>query len=74
MEAGQKFLTRYKLHGDEFLCSIVTGDETWMHMSGRKVLNQRGGEGGGGEVNEGVGRKLLRGRLKKINTLIHHLH
>ncbi|KAG5327296.1 MOS1T transposase, partial [Pseudoatta argentina] len=29
VEAGQEFLRRYKLHGDEFLRSIVTGDETW---------------------------------------------
>ena len=29
MEAGQEFLRCYKLHGDEFLRSIVTGDETW---------------------------------------------
>ncbi|KAG5305971.1 SETMR methyltransferase, partial [Pseudoatta argentina] len=30
VEAGQEFLRRYKLHGDEFLRSIVTGDETWV--------------------------------------------
>ncbi|KAG5325007.1 SETMR methyltransferase, partial [Pseudoatta argentina] len=28
VEAGQEFLRRYKLHGDEFLRSIVTGDPT----------------------------------------------
>ncbi|KAG5316575.1 SETMR methyltransferase, partial [Pseudoatta argentina] len=33
MEAGQEFLRRYKLHGDEFLRSIVTGDETWANTS-----------------------------------------
>ncbi|KAG5315601.1 SETMR methyltransferase, partial [Pseudoatta argentina] len=27
VEAGQEFLRRYKLHGDEFFRSIVTGDE-----------------------------------------------
>ncbi|KAG5320400.1 SETMR methyltransferase, partial [Pseudoatta argentina] len=27
VEAGQEFLRRYKLHGDEFLRSIVTGDD-----------------------------------------------
>ncbi|KAG5321301.1 SETMR methyltransferase, partial [Pseudoatta argentina] len=27
VEAGREFLRRYKLHGDEFLRSIVTGDE-----------------------------------------------
>ena len=32
----------------------------------------RGGEVGGGEVNEGVGGKLLRGRHQ--NNLVHHLH
>ncbi|KAG5318839.1 SETMR methyltransferase, partial [Pseudoatta argentina] len=31
VEAGQEFLRRYKLHGDEFLRSIVTGDETWAY-------------------------------------------
>ncbi|KAG5319567.1 MOS1T transposase, partial [Pseudoatta argentina] len=28
VEAGQEFLRRYKLHGDEFLRSIVTGDKS----------------------------------------------
>ena len=29
MSSGLKFLTRYTQEGDEFLDSIVTGDETW---------------------------------------------
>ncbi|KAG5325333.1 MOS1T transposase, partial [Pseudoatta argentina] len=33
VEAGQEFLRRYKLHGDEFLRSIVTGDETWVEKT-----------------------------------------
>ncbi|KAG5317907.1 MOS1T transposase, partial [Pseudoatta argentina] len=33
VEAGQEFLRRYKLHGDEFFRSIVTGDETWVEKS-----------------------------------------
>ncbi|KAG5325839.1 SETMR methyltransferase, partial [Pseudoatta argentina] len=33
VEAGQEFLRRYKLHRDEFLRSIVTGDETWVKKS-----------------------------------------
>ncbi|KAG5324866.1 SETMR methyltransferase, partial [Pseudoatta argentina] len=33
VEAGQEFLRRYKLHGDEFLRSIITGDETWVEKS-----------------------------------------
>ena len=33
----------------------------------------RGGEGGGGEVEEEGGGKLLRGRHQKINTPVHHL-
>ena len=37
-EARQEFLGRYKLRGVEFLRSIVTGDETWMHMGGRRFL------------------------------------
>ena len=36
VEAGQEFLRRYKLHGDEFLRSIFTGDETWMHVGGKR--------------------------------------
>ncbi|KAG5327881.1 SETMR methyltransferase, partial [Pseudoatta argentina] len=35
VEAGQEFLRRYKLHGDEFLRSIVTGDETWVEKNTR---------------------------------------
>ena len=30
VEAGQEFLRRCKLHGDEFHRSIVTGNETWV--------------------------------------------
>jgi hypothetical protein len=29
MDSALKFLTRYTQEGDEFLDSIVTGDETW---------------------------------------------
>ncbi|KAG5316946.1 SETMR methyltransferase, partial [Pseudoatta argentina] len=36
VEAGQEFLRRYKLHGDEFLRSIVTGDKISVH----NVLSQ----------------------------------
>jgi hypothetical protein len=31
-----KFLTCYAHEGDEFLDSIVTGDETWVFLAGRK--------------------------------------
>jgi hypothetical protein len=30
MGSALKFLTRYAQEGDEFLDSIVTGDETWV--------------------------------------------
>jgi hypothetical protein len=30
MGSALKFLTRYTQEGDEFLKSIVTGDETWV--------------------------------------------
>ena len=36
VEAGQEILRRFKLHGDEFLCSIIAGDETWMHIGGKR--------------------------------------
>ncbi|KAG5325758.1 SETMR methyltransferase, partial [Pseudoatta argentina] len=38
VEAGQEFLRRYKLHGDEFLRSIVTGDETWKNSIRKEVI------------------------------------
>ena len=38
MEAGQEYLRRYKLHGDEFLHSIVTGDKTSMYIGGKMFL------------------------------------
>jgi hypothetical protein len=68
VEAGQEFLRHYKLHGDEFLHSIITGDETWVHFTHfkSKGSEEMKGEGGGGE---GVGRKLLRGRHYKINKI-----
>ena len=36
VEVGQEFLRLYKLHGDEFLLSIITGDKTWMQMGGKR--------------------------------------
>ena len=42
VETGQEFFRRYKLHGDEFLCSIVTVVETWVHTT---LKRQWGGEG-----------------------------
>ncbi|KAG5305819.1 SETMR methyltransferase, partial [Pseudoatta argentina] len=43
VEAGQEFLRRYKPHGDEFLRSIVTGDEEW-RINGKFVVIIRGME------------------------------
>ncbi|KAG5338560.1 SETMR methyltransferase, partial [Acromyrmex heyeri] len=71
VEAGQEFLRRYKLHGDEFL-NRRGGEGGGGEVD--EVFNRRGGEGGGGEVDEGVGGKLFRGRHQKINTPVHHLH
>jgi hypothetical protein len=31
MSSALKFLTRHAQEGDEFLDSIVTGDETWVY-------------------------------------------
>ena len=31
VEVGQEFLRCYKCHGDEFLHSIIGGDEAWVH-------------------------------------------
>ncbi|KAG5324276.1 MOS1T transposase, partial [Pseudoatta argentina] len=45
VEAGQEFLRRYKLHGDEFLRSIVTGDETWKSAAeAHRILVQTYGD------------------------------
>ncbi|KAG5324974.1 MOS1T transposase, partial [Pseudoatta argentina] len=41
VEAGQEFLRRYKLHGDEFLRSIVTGDETWVEKIDESTVSKR---------------------------------
>ncbi|KAG5323711.1 SETMR methyltransferase, partial [Pseudoatta argentina] len=41
VEAGQEFLRRYKLHGDEFFRSIVTGDETWVEKRLNNKLGKR---------------------------------
>ncbi|KAG5326612.1 SETMR methyltransferase, partial [Pseudoatta argentina] len=38
VEAGQEFLRRYKLHGDEFLRSIVTGDITDQETMAHHVI------------------------------------
>ncbi|KAG5318659.1 SETMR methyltransferase, partial [Pseudoatta argentina] len=53
VEAGQEFLRRYKLHGDEFLRSIVTGDETWVEKTGGPEGYQRSRR----TVEEGKGRQ-----------------
>ena len=44
-----------KLHGVEFLHSIITGDKTWMHMGGKRFSTD---EEVKGEVDEGVVVKL----------------
>jgi hypothetical protein len=36
VEAGHEFLRCYKLNRDEFLHSIITGDETLVHMGGKR--------------------------------------
>ena len=41
MKAGPEFLRRYKLHGDEFLRSIVTGDETSIHVGGKRFSTDK---------------------------------
>ncbi|KAG5313534.1 SETMR methyltransferase, partial [Pseudoatta argentina] len=41
VEAGQEFLRRYKLHGDEFLRSIVTGDRPPRRLSVEASSKQR---------------------------------
>ncbi|KAG5313222.1 MOS1T transposase, partial [Pseudoatta argentina] len=41
VEAGREFLRRYKLHGDEFLRSIVTGDETWVEKIDESTVSKR---------------------------------
>ena len=65
VEAGQEILRLYNLHGDEFLRSIVTGDETWMHMGGKRFQTDEEVKGDV-DVVEGVGGKLLRRRHKKV--------
>jgi len=45
VEAGQGFLRRYKLCGEEFLWFIFTGDKTWMHMDGKKFWTDERVEG-----------------------------
>ncbi|KAG5317378.1 SETMR methyltransferase, partial [Pseudoatta argentina] len=63
VEAGQEFLRRYKLHGDEFLRSIVTGDETWVEKSFQPT--RRWLESYSCERDETVGADLVR----KIRSL-----
>ena len=46
VEARQEFLRHYKLYGDQFLRSIVTVYETWMHMDGKRFSTDE-------EVKEG---------------------
>ncbi|KAG5315261.1 MOS1T transposase, partial [Pseudoatta argentina] len=41
VEAGREFLRRYKLYGDEFLRSIVTGDETWVEKIDESTVSKR---------------------------------
>ncbi|KAG5318563.1 SETMR methyltransferase, partial [Pseudoatta argentina] len=62
VEAGQEFLRRYKLHGDEFLRSIVTGDETWVEKSFQPTRSSEEGEDR--EVGrKGDGHSFLRSTL-----------
>ena len=54
VEAGQEFLRRYKLHGDDFLRSIVSRDETWMHMGGKRFLTDEGVKGEVEKLTKGL--------------------
>ncbi|CAN7949246.1 unnamed protein product, partial [Ixodes pacificus] len=40
VEAAREFLQAYETDGEEFLDSIVTGDETWVHYTTPKTKQQ----------------------------------
>ena len=67
VEAGQEFLRHYKFHGDEFLrarlLSLYLPEAThgW-----KKVFNEQGGEGGCGEMDEGVVGNYFEEGIKKL--------
>ena len=69
VEAGQAFLRRYKLYGNEFL--QITSLPPW---SCTRVEDFQPTRIWRGKVDEGFGGILLRGRHQNINTPDHHLH
>jgi hypothetical protein len=40
VEAAREFLQAYKTDGKEFLDSIITGDETWVHYTTPETKQQ----------------------------------
>jgi hypothetical protein len=67
-------LRRYKLHGDEFLRSIITGYETWMHMDGERFSTDEEVKGEVEKWTKGLAGKYFEKGIKKINAPIHHLY
>ncbi|KAG5327273.1 GVQW3 protein, partial [Pseudoatta argentina] len=76
VKAGQEFLRRYKLHGDEFLRSIVTGDRNIDEVK-KIVLANRRITTGRREIRTKIARNapahtslLVREFMAKNNTLM----
>ena len=65
VEAGQEFLRYYKLHGDEFLRSIVTGDENWMHVGGKRFSTDKEMKGEVEKWTKGLAGKNLEKGIRK---------
>ena len=64
LETGQWLLRLYKLHSDEFLRSIVTGNETWVHTT---YLKPKGSTGVKGEkYTNGLAGYYFKEVIKKL--------
>ena len=53
-----------------FLCSIVTGDETWMQMGKKRFSTNEEVE----KWTKGLAGSYFEEGIKKTNTPVHHLH
>lgn len=62
IEAAREFLQAYETDDEEFLDSIVNGDETWVHYTTPETKQQRGGGRRGFKLPTRLGGRVLRHR------------
>ena len=66
VEAGQEFLRRYKLHGDEFLRSIYLFTSLKLHMDGKRFSTDKEMKGEVEKWTKGLAGNYFEEGIKKL--------